>query len=114
MRARVAVVLEGERRPRGGTNCETLVEVARAALRYVFVAVLALFSVQVVAPVRVVTTLEFAYRCEAEQQSPRMIPRPRVEVRMRPPASGYQSRTRPEPFLAALFQRPPPIVSLFS
>jgi hypothetical protein len=95
-------------------KCETLIEVARAALKYVFVAVLALFSVQVVAPVRVVTTIEFTYRNEAKQKAPRAVCTPRSEERVRLSAPGYESRTRPEPFLAALFQRPPPLSPLFS
>jgi hypothetical protein len=86
----------------------------RAAARYVFAALLALLSAQAGVPsVRVVTTIEIVYRTEAEQQIPRAVRRVQARIQFRQSAT-YASRIRPEPDAAILFQRPPPISSLFS
>lgn len=88
---------------------------ARAAAKYIFAALLALLATQAGVPsVRVVTAIEIVWRAEAEQQTPREARRIRADRPVRRPAATYQSRTRPEPDAAILFQRPPPTPSLFS
>jgi hypothetical protein len=88
---------------------------ARAVAKYVFAALLALLSTQAVVPsVRVVTASEIAWCTEAEQQTPGEVRRFRADLQVRQPAPIYLSRTRPEPAAAILFQRPPPLPSLFS
>ena len=88
---------------------------ARAAMKYVFAAMLAFLSTQAVVPCpRILAAIEIVCRtgAEAEQRTPRE-PGRIPAVRHRPPAApAYASRTRPEPDAAALFQRPPPVTSL--
>jgi hypothetical protein len=87
----------------------------RAAAKYLFAALLALLSTQAGVPsVRAVTAIEIVCRTEAEQQVPRGARRAQATpIQFRQPAT-YASRIRPEPDSAILFQRPPPISSLFS
>ena len=88
---------------------------ARAAVKYVFAALLALLSTQAGVPsVRVVTAIAIVCSTEAEQQAPREARRARAGIAVRQPAATYLSLTRPEPDAAILFQRPPPTPFLFS
>jgi hypothetical protein len=88
---------------------------ARAVMKYAFAALLALLSTQAVAlSVRVATAIEVVYSNEAEQQAPREARRVLVNAPIRQATPAYVSRTRPEPYTPALFQRPPPLSSLCS
>jgi hypothetical protein len=88
---------------------------ARAAVKYVFAALLALLSTQAGAPsVRVVAGIEIVWCAEAELPAPRDARRFLPEMQVRQPASAYVSRTKAQPDAAFLFQRPPPTASLFS
>ncbi len=92
---------------------------AREVMKYAFAALLALLSTQAVVPsVRVAAAIEMVYSVQLEhgdhKQTPRETRRTRAEVRIRRNAPAYVSRTRPEPYTSALFQRPPPPSSLFS
>lgn len=94
-----------------------LTQMARSALQYVFVALFALLSAQAVVPsVRVVATIEIVCRseAEAEQEIPREARRVPADAPILPSAVTYVSRTQPEPDASVLFQRPPPVSSLFS
>ena len=87
----------------------------RAAAKYLFAALLALLSTQAGVPsVRAVTAIEIVCRTQAEQRIPREVRRTQTHTEFSQPANTYLSRTRPEPDAAILFQRPPPISSLFS
>jgi hypothetical protein len=88
---------------------------ARAVVRYAFIALLALLSTQGVVPsVRVLVGFEVVCSAEAEQQTPRKSYPIRTAAPTRQSAPYYVSRNRPEPDTTALFQRPPPIRSLFA
>ncbi len=94
-----------------------LAQMARLALQYVFAALLALLSAQAVVPsVRVVATIEIVCHpeAEAEQEIPRKARLVPADAPVRPSAVTYVSRTQPEPDASVLFQRPPPVSSLFS
>jgi hypothetical protein len=92
-----------------------LTKMARAALQYGFAALLALLSLQATVPsAQVVAAIEIACRSEAQQPLPSEARRVRASVPVRRSALTYASRTRPEPAAAVLFQRPPPVPSLFS
>jgi hypothetical protein len=88
---------------------------ARAVVKHVFAALLALLSTQAAVPsVRLAAAIEIVCCAEAEQQTPRKVWRPRSDVQAREPAPAYVSLAQPEPDIAVLFQRPPPTPSLFS
>ena len=89
---------------------------ARAAARYVFVALLALLATHGVVPsVRLQSVAEIVWCSRSEQHAARELPsnvrHPRRADRVR---RAYQSRTRPEPDASVLFQRPPPHSFLLS
>jgi len=84
-------------------------------MKYAFAALLALLSTQAVAPpVRVAPAIESVWHRQTEQQVLREGRRTRTDLPVQLAAPAYVSRTRPEPDTAALFQRPPPLLSLFS
>jgi hypothetical protein len=92
---------------------------ARAVLKYAFVALLALLSAQAAVPfVRVVASIQIL--CSKgtehadEKQTPQEARRIQANARVLQSAPAFVSRTRPEPDTAALFQRPPPLSFLFS
>jgi len=88
---------------------------ARAALHYIFAALLALLSTQAVVPVRRAdAAIEIAWCRDAEQQTPSEVlsTQPTIAARQSPPV--YASHTRLAPDAAVLFQRPPPSLSLFA
>ena len=87
---------------------------ARAALKYVFAALLTLLSAQAVVPCpRVIAAIEIVWGTEAEQQPAQETTSAPPVIQARRSALPYASRTRPEPDSAVLFQRPPPAGSLF-
>jgi hypothetical protein len=88
---------------------------ARAVAKYLFTALLALLSTQAAVPsVRVVAGIEIVWSAEAEKQTPHEVRSIPAGIPVRQPAPAYASRTRPEPNIAVLFQRPPPAEFLFS
>lgn len=87
---------------------------ARAALKCVFAALLALSAAQAVVPsARVAAAIEAVCGTEADRQ-PRIERRLDREIRIHLVVSLYESRPTSEPDTAVLFQRPPPATSLFS
>jgi len=111
-RNRQAVALFNQKRP---TNVCDPEDMARAAAKYVFAALLALLSTQAAGScIRVVTPVEIVWCAEADQRTPLETPRIRVQMRAAQPALAYASQTRPQPDSAVLFQRPPPTPFLFS
>ena len=90
---------------------------ARAIVKYTFVALLALLSTQTVPPTsRSVATIEFIYRACTEQQeaAPRDGRQTRIEPDGPQPAASYVTLPRPEPSTVVLAQRPPPTHFLFT
>jgi len=88
---------------------------ARAVVKHVFAALLALLSAQAAVPsVRFAAAIENVCCTEAEQQTPREARLTRADVQVPKPAPAYVSLAKPEPDTAVLFQRPPPTPSLFS
>lgn len=83
---------------------------ARAAARYVFAALLALLATHGALPsARLQATAEVVWCSRVEQQASRELPtRVRHARRAVVDHAIYESRTRPEPDAAVLFQRPPP------
>jgi hypothetical protein len=81
---------------------------ARAAVRLVFAAMLALLSMQAAVPsVRIAAAVETVW-VRAEQQAPRVVRRLRKVVRVRPSAPAYQSFVASQPDIVLSFQLPPP------
>jgi len=88
---------------------------ARAVVKHVFAAMLALLSAQAAVPsVRIAATIEIVCCTEAEQQTPWEQRRACANVQVNEPAPAYVSLAQPEPDTAVLFQRPPPAPSLFA
>jgi hypothetical protein len=88
---------------------------ARAVMKYAFAALLALLSTQALLPsFRVAAAIEIVCSKEAEKRTPRETRSIQADAKVRQDAPAYVSRTRPAPDTAALFQRPPPLSSLFS
>jgi len=96
---------------------------ARAAVRLVFAAMLALLSTQAAVPsfssARVGAAVETVWRmrgvqAEAEQRAPQAIRRVGVVVRVRQSAPAYRSLVAPEPDTVLFFQLPPPASSSVS
>ena len=88
---------------------------ARTVAKYVFAALLALLLPQTAGPCfKVAAGVEIANSTGARQQAPREARlAPCLELQASQPAApSYRSQTRPEPEIAALFQRPPPGPSL--
>ncbi len=87
----------------------------RAAVQYVFAAVLALLTTQVVVPpARVVSVVEIVCSVRTKQHAPRKTRDIQVRERVLNSAPVYQSWRGTEPHTPALFQRPPPPIFLFS
>ena len=85
---------------------------ARAFLKYAFVALLALFTTQAVVPMpRVAAAILFVCDAEVEQRVPADSQARHKETPLAAP--GYRSCPRPDPDAAVLYQRPPPAGSLF-
>ncbi|HWD99100.1 MAG TPA: hypothetical protein VG345_08690 [Bryobacteraceae bacterium] len=88
---------------------------ARAALRCVFAALVAVLMAQAAAPsTRVVTTIEIVWTAGIEQQAPQKLVSVRTNHAVRRESSSYVSQTRLAPDLNDLFQRPPPSASPFA
>ena len=88
---------------------------ARAMLKYVFAALLALLYAQAFVPTpRTTAAIVIVWESEAEQQAPCDARPVRAPRRHAPPAIPYVSRFAPGPNIPALFQRPPPAVLFFS
>jgi len=88
-------------------------------MKCAFAALLALFSAQAVVPsVGAAAAIEIVCGARLEHRTEHRIPleEPRIRAGVQIPqgAPAYVSRIRPEPDSAALFQRPPPLSSLFS
>ena len=76
---------------------------------------LAMLSARATVPsAPVVAAIEIVCRSEAQPPLPSEARRNEAEVPVRQSALTFASRTRPEPAAAVLFQRPPPLPSLFS
>lgn len=88
---------------------------ARALLKYAFVALFALLSTQAVVPsTRVAAAIEIVCSAKTEQEMARETRAIAPPAPVGPPAPFYVSRTRPQPEAAPLFQRPPPSFLRFS
>jgi hypothetical protein len=92
-----------------------LERMARAALKCVMAALLAVLMAQAAAPsARLLTRIGIVCCAEAEQQAPRKIVRLRADKAIRQDIPVYASRPRLAPGLSDLFQRPPPSASPFA
>lgn len=82
---------------------------ARAVVQSVFTVLLALLSMQGVVPsTHFRTPSVIVFRAKAKQQTSLKIRPSCRPQRVRPLPVAYVSRTRPEPNITALSQRPPP------
>jgi hypothetical protein len=88
---------------------------AGAVAQYIFAALLALLSAQAAMPsANIVSAAGIVWCAESDQEkAPDEVPKVGVCRSAQPPKSSYKSRTDPEPHSAVLFQRPPPVASLF-
>lgn len=88
---------------------------ARAVAQYVVAALLALLSTHAAVPsARLISAAEIVWCGESEgQSSHECAPLKRQERRVNHQPSAYESRILPAPDSAVLFQRPPPVSSLF-
>ena len=88
---------------------------ARAVAQYVFAALLALLTAQTAAPSRhLVSAAEIVWCAETEQQAADQVRPIRVDVNAYVRIAEYASHISPQPDAPVLFQRPPPITSLFA
>jgi hypothetical protein len=85
---------------------------ARAALKCVMAALIAVLMAQAAAPsARLLTPIEIVCCAQAEQQAPRKIVLIRADKAIRQEIPAYAFRPGLAPDLSDLFQRPPPSAS---
>jgi hypothetical protein len=105
---------DGSRNPRHRTtpNCATLGKMARAAVKLVFAALLALVATQYALPSpRFSTPIEIVASITAEQKSPSERIRPRGRRTALSATPSYASAAVPEPDTTQQFQLPPPALA---
>jgi hypothetical protein len=102
--------------PRRETSaCATLGSMARAMVKYIFVALLAVVSAHEVVPsTRVVTPTVIVCHAAEEQPIYSEIRAVHPDRRRQPLPPLYMSRIRSGPVATDLFQRPPPASPFFS
>lgn len=87
---------------------------ARAAAQYVFAALLALLSAQAAPSRHLESPAKIVWCAETEQHAAEQLRPVRVAPRERLAAIEYESRVIVSPDAPVLFQRPPPVLSLFA